>query len=250
MTAGREDFGMKKLACSVLASLLIFLSYATAGAAGKPFRHLVFHIGVTETSQNDTLVSGANTTGSQTAHYGGTMMATGSITADIMGITQDNAFRIQISEDTDKRKALPVEVDVTGDGNVRVPQNQLSNITDEEQAILPLLVRYFVTDEDVSAGTWKRNSSQGRNSDEETYRVASQEPSGDIKIQLEQRIVVRDAQPFDTVTHGSITYSTKYKVPKAVVIESRTHHEGVQTTQTEDTKEHFDLVTDSFQTGP
>jgi hypothetical protein len=225
----------------------ILFGGATQAAVAKPFRHLVFQIGVTVTSKNDTLVSGADTTGSQTAHYGGSMIANGSITADFLGITQDNSFRIQISENTDNRKAPPVEVDVTEDGNVRVTANQLSNLTDEEQAILPLLARSFVTDEDVKAGTWKRSSSQGKNTDEETYRVTSQDPSGDIKIQMDQRIIVRDAQPFDTTTHGSITYSRKYKVPRAIVIESRTHHEGLQTTDTQVTNEHFNLVTDSFE---
>ncbi|MDQ6932483.1 MAG: hypothetical protein M3160_04835 [Candidatus Eremiobacteraeota bacterium] len=229
--------------------LAVLLCNSTAPAEGKPFRHIVFRVGVTMTTQNDTLVSGIDTGGSQTAHSGGGMVATGSITADFIGITGDNAFRIQIAESTDNRKAPPVAVDVTGDGNVRVTQNQVVNVTEEEQTILPMLARYFVTDDGVSAGQWTRKSSGPKSSVDETYRVTSQEPSGDVKIEMDQRINVRDAQPFDTTTHGSITYSTKYKIPRAVVIESRTHRESVQGAQTDNTRAHFDLVTDSFQTG-
>ncbi|MBC5829274.1 MAG: hypothetical protein GIW98_03650 [Candidatus Eremiobacteraeota bacterium] len=241
---------MRHLARFALGMLLaVLLCNSTVAAEGKPFRHLVFNVGVTMTTQNDTLVGGIDSGGSQTAHSGGGIVATGSITADFIGITADNAFRIQIAENTDTRKAPPVAVDVTSDGNVRLPQNQMVNVTDEEQTILPMLARYFVTDDGVSAGQWTRKSSVGKNSDDETYRLTSQEPSGDIKIDMEQRINVRDAQPFDTTTHGSITYSIRYKVPRAVVIESRTHRESVQGAETDNTKAHFDLVTDSFQTG-
>ncbi len=251
---------MKRTAIVALALGGVFLSCGTALAQKLP-RHLVYKVGVTVSSQTEELTmgeagpGGANASmagasaSSGVARYNGGMLSKGTITADVTGITADNALAVQISEDTDNRKAPPVRVDVMPDGQLRIPADQALNLTPEEHALLALLGRDFVSNDDVNAGKWVREVSQSQSNVHETYQITGTQPNGDIAITVNQQVKVTGAQPSDTTTYGTITYSSKFKVPRSISLNGRTHQEGVQQTQTQDTKLNLDLLSDSFQTG-
>src|SRR5579864_4256532 len=111
-------------------------AFACTGAAlaQKLPRHLVYKVGVTVTSQTEELTMAENgdtaTGGSGVARYGGGMMSRGTLTVDVVGLTPDGALAVQVSEDTDNRKAPPVRVDVTADGQLRIPSDQLVNVNE------------------------------------------------------------------------------------------------------------------------
>ncbi|MBV8364855.1 MAG: hypothetical protein JO193_09850 [Candidatus Eremiobacteraeota bacterium] len=241
---------MKSLAILTVALLGVFLTSGAALAQKLP-RHLVYNVGVTVTSQTEELTMGASgdtaTAGSGVARYTGGMLTKGTITADVLGFTSDNAFAVQVAENTDNRKAPPVRVDVTPDGQVRVPPDQLTNVTPEEMTLLAMLGRSFVSDDDLAAGKWVRQTVNGDSNIHQEYQVTGTQPNGDLMLSLTEQMKLGGAQPSDTTTHGTITYSNKFKVPRSITLNGRTHHEGIQQTQTEDTKVNLDLLSDSFQ---
>ncbi|MBV8726166.1 MAG: hypothetical protein JO233_00140 [Candidatus Eremiobacteraeota bacterium] len=250
---------MKNTAIVTVALMGVFLCTGAALAQKLP-RHLVYKVGVTVMTQTEELTSGEGMAGaapgsnstvsasSGVAHYNGGMLSHGTITADVLSITADNALAIQISEDTDNRKAPPVKVYVMPDGQLVVPGGDATNITPEENTLLQMLGRSFVSDDDISAGKWVHEVNQKDANVHETYQITGTQPNGDLSISLDQRVKLGGAQPSDTTTHGTVTYSNKFKVPRSVTLDGRTHHEGIQQTQTEDTKVNFDLLSDSFQT--
>ncbi|MBV9276749.1 MAG: hypothetical protein JOZ97_00780 [Candidatus Eremiobacteraeota bacterium] len=245
---------MKSLAIVSVALLGVVFS-SSAGLAQKLPRHLVYRVGVNVTTQTEDLVSGqgASESGASAssgiAHYGGALFSKGTITADILSITADGALAVQISEDTDNRKAPPVHVYVMPDGQLVAPGDAATNITPEENALLEMLGRSFVNADDLNAGKWVHEANQKDANVRETYQITGTQPNGDLTISLDQQVKVGGAQPSDTTAHGTLTYSNKYKVPRSVTINGRTHQEGIQQTQTQDTKVNLDLLSDSFQTG-
>jgi len=238
---------------AITAAAVLAASSVVRAEPGKPLRHLVYKLGVTVTTQTEELVMGENgempTAGSGVAHYTAGMLSRGTMTADVMGFTGDDALAVQISEQTDNRKAPPVRVDVTVDGQLRINPDDLVNVTEEEQELLRLLARKFLSEDGLDAGRWVHELEQGKANLHEEYRIMARQPNGDLTIALDQRIKVAGAQPYDTTTHGTITYSNSYKVPRSISIDGRTHHEGIQQTETDDTKFSLDLISDSFQPG-
>jgi len=237
---------------AVLVGVILCASIASADQ-GKPMRHLVYKVGVTLSTQTDELTMGENgdtaTGGSGVAHYTGGTLSRGTITVDVVGFTPDNALATQISEATETRKAPVVRVDVTSDGQLRIPSDQILNVTEEEQTLLRMLARNFLSDENLSAGKWVHQASQDQANVHEEYQITGSQPNGDLLISVNQQVKVAGAQPSDTTTHGTVTYSSKYKVPTSIALDGRTHHEGVQQTETDDTKVNLDLLSDSFQPG-
>lgn len=221
----------------------LFCSSSTAWAdQRKPLRHLVYQVGVTVSTQTEIPtgdISGA-------AHYASGMRSHGTMTADIMGFTADDAFAIQISEQTDNRKAPSVRVDVTADGGLRIKPDDVLNVTEEEEALLRVLARKFLSQDGLLAGKWIHQLAEDRASIHEEYRITGVHPNGDVLIALDQQIKMGGAQPFDTTTHGMITYSMPYSVPRSISLDGRTHHEGPRL-ETDDTKVNLELLTDSFQ---
>ncbi|MBV9737509.1 MAG: hypothetical protein JO177_04995 [Candidatus Eremiobacteraeota bacterium] len=243
---------MKSQAIITVALMGVFACSGAALAQKLP-RHLVYKVGVNVTTQTEELTMGENgntaTAGSGVAHYGGIQMSHGTMTVDVIGLFPDGGLAVQVSEDTDNRKAPPVRVDVATDGDLRIPADQITNVTEEEQALLRMLGREFVNSDDVNAGKWVHQLSQGGANVREDYTITGTQPNGDLSIAVNQTVKVSGAQPSDTTAHGTITYSNKFKVPRSISLDGRTHHEGVQQTQTEDTKMNFDLLSDSFQAG-
>ena len=243
---------MKSKAIITVALLGVFACTSVALAQKLP-RHLVYKVGVTVSNQTEELTMGENgdtaTGGSGVARYNGGMLSKGTMNVDVLGITPDNALAIQISEDTDNRKAPQVRVDVMPDGQLRIPADQMVNVTEEEHALLNMLGRNFVSDDDVSAGKWVREASQANSNVREEYAITGSQPNGDLTISVNQHVKVTGAQPSDTTTYGTISYNNKFKVPRSVSLNGRTHQEGIQQTQTQDTKVNLDLLSDSFETG-
>jgi len=212
-------------------------------AEKKTLRHVVYKVGVSTTTQET--VKGV---GADTGTLGGSNMVHGVVTADIMGFTPDNAFRVQISEQLDTHAGPKVEVDVTPEGAVRIKPDDALNISEEEQVLLRMLARNFVTVDDLQAGSLVKSQSQGHNTDNEEYRVKSTSDTGDLSIELDQRVMVKDGpEPSDTSGHGKIEYSAKYSVPKNISIDSTTRKGGIAGGGSRTIKIEYGLVRDSFQ---
>ena len=230
-----------------------FFSLTAAGRAEtKPLRHLVYNVGVTQLTQTDELVMGnvgmLATASSGVAHYAGGLLSKGTITVDIVGFTNgDDAFAVQIAEQTDNRREPMVRVDVTSDGGLRLSPDDSNNLSAEEQALLRLLARKFLSQDALLAGKWVHQQIDRQTDIHEEFKITGTQPNGDLEIAVNQRIKVAGAQPFDSTTHGTITYSPKFKVPRAITMDGRTHHEGIQQTQFEDLKVNLNLISDSFE---
>ncbi len=241
----------------VLAGMVLFA--APAQADQNAWRHLVYSVGVNVATRTDVLVSGKPATvvmGSPSQESGqmsGTnsstdsMLSKGTMTVDIIGLTADNALAMQVSEDTDNRKAPPVRVDVTSDGKVRVPADQTLNVSQEEQTLLRMLARNFLTAQDARAGHWIQHLSLTYVDVDEAYRITDIQPNGDVTIALDQMMKVPGAQHSESKFHGTIIYSSKYKVPRSVSLEGISRREGIDHAETADSKLNLDLLSDSFQ---
>ncbi|MBV8726165.1 MAG: hypothetical protein JO233_00135 [Candidatus Eremiobacteraeota bacterium] len=243
---------MKRMVVLAAIVSLFFSFTAPAQIQAKPLRHLVYHVGVTELTQTDELVMGnigvMATASSGVAHYTGGLLSNGTMTVDIIGLTTEgDAFAVQISESTDHRRAPLVRVDVTSDGELRIKPDDAINVTSEEKELLRLLARKFLSQDGLLAGKWVHQLVDSQADIHEEYHVTGTLPNGDIDIALDGRLKVAGAQPFDTTMHGTITYSPAFKVPRSISIDGRTHHEGIQQTQTEDLKVNLNLISDSFE---
>jgi len=232
---------------------------ASAQADQKAWRHLVYSVGVNVSTRTDVLVSGKPATAvmgnasQDTGQMSGTstssdsMLSKGTMTVDIIGLTADNALAVQVSEDTDNRKAPPVRVDVTSDGKVRVPADQTLNVSQEEQTLLRMLARNFLTAQDAGAGHWVQHLSLGYVDINEAYRIMGSQPDGDLTISVDQTMNVPGAQHSESKFHGTIIYSSKFKVPRSVSLEGISRREGIDHTETADSKLDLGLLSDSFQ---
>ena len=244
---------------ATIALIAILLCQAGALADQKAWRHLVYSVGVRVSMQTDELVSGKSATAvmgnaiQDTGQMSGTSSSTdstaskGTMTVDIIGLTADNALAIQISEDTDNRKAPPVRVDVTSDGKIRMPPDQTLNVSQEEQTLLQMLARNFVSAQDLSAGRWDHQLSLGYADVQEAYKVVGTQPNGDVTIGLDQNMKVSGAQGSLSKFHGTIIYSMKYKVPRSVSLQGLSRREGADHSETADSNLTLDLLSDSFQ---
>jgi len=237
----------------------ILLCSTGALADQKAWRHLVYSVGVRVTTQTDVLVSGKSATAvmgnagqsmgqmSGTSSSGDYMLSKGTMTVDIIGLTPDNALAMQVSEDTDNRKAPPVRVDVTSDGVVRIPPDQNLNVSQEEQTLVRMLARNFMTAQDAGTGHWAHHLALGYVDIDETYRIMGRQTDGDLTIGLDQTMKVPGAQGSESTFHGTIIYSNKYKVPRSVTLDGRTRREGADHSETADSNLNLGLLTDSFQ---
>ncbi|MBV8244827.1 MAG: hypothetical protein JOZ38_02795 [Candidatus Eremiobacteraeota bacterium] len=241
---------MKKLPAASLAAFSLVLGAMPAGAAQTWPRHLVYKVEVTTTQETDQHISQMEiSSASNTEKYSGSQLSHGTMEVSVSGFTPDKSLEMTITENTDNRRTAPITADVAPDGSVRlVNNNDVQNITDEEQMLLRTLAQQFVTPDDVTAVRWQKNTNAGVSSEQDSFEVKGTDPSGFLKINYDQRLVVKGAQPFDMTSHGTLSYDMPHTVPHDIVMQSRMHQEALQSTTITDEKYSMNLMSDSFQT--
>ncbi len=247
---------MKNLLSIALAIFGVCAMAASALGASKPVRHLVYNLGVSIHQQTDVHTSGGtaagddnvmgSASGAQTQHANVSTLSKGSISVDIVGVDVDRSLVADISESTDTRKAPVVRAIVYPNGVVEVGASDSENVTEEERLLLHFLARDLVTPSAVAQGDWHSSQIIPQGKQSESFHVISTARDGSLKLEVDQNVVVRDAHPFDMVTHGTLIYDAAKSTPKTVTLATRTHHEGLQQTDTIDQNVDFDLVTDSL----
>ncbi|GAC1502883.1 MAG: hypothetical protein NVS1B14_07930 [Vulcanimicrobiaceae bacterium] len=246
---------MKKLLGIALAIFGVGAMVSSALGAPKPIRHLVYNLGVSIRQQTDVHTSGGTAAGddnvrgsaggSQTQHASVSTLSRGSISVDIVGMDRDRSLVADISESTDTRKAPVVRAIVYPNGVVEVGVSDAENVTEEERLLLHFLARDLVTPSAVAQGNWHSSQIIPQGTQSESFHVVSTARDGTLRLEVDRNVVVRDAHPFDMVTHGTLLYDEAKSTPKMVALSSRTHHEGLQQTDTIDQNVDLDLVTDS-----
>lgn len=174
------------------------------------------------------------------------VMANGTVTVDIIAVDADRTLVADISENTDTRKAPIVRAIVFPNGMLQIGQADIGNVTDEEQVVLRMLGRDFVTEQNLNIGRWSVNQAMPKGKENDTYRVLSSTPVGDVNVQVDQNLVLNDTDPFDMVCHGTIVYNFSRRVPKSASFAMRLHREASQRLETTDQNVQIDLVADSM----
>jgi hypothetical protein len=183
---------------------------ADTAAGAKPLRHLRYNVNVGITmSQEFREYSGPIQNAAP-----GSITATGSIDADVIGLAPNNILVFDVSEQTDTRKAPVVKVGVFDQGQVSFDPKDAANVTDEEQTLLTLLGRAVVANHDLAPNfEWKFTRNAPHVSDTTTFRVVSLVGDDKVNLEMDRAISTTDAQNLDISEHGKILYDFKRSVP-------------------------------------
>jgi hypothetical protein len=215
---------------------------ASPAAAPKPLRHLSYAVAVgVETRQDLNNFNGHMTSGK------GDAQGRGSITADVTGLGADKALFITIAEQSDTRKAPPVNVQVLADGRIAFNPSDAGNLNPEEQALLSLLGRAVVADHDLAEGKeWKVSIGSVGSTDVTTYKVLSLTDDDKVNLAVERAANIGGAQPMEFAVTGKVLYDFKYSAPITATLNEHmvTSSEGVQNTS--DLSFEYRLTQDSL----
>ncbi len=261
------------------ATAMLVVMPVCAGAQLRSIRHLVFHLSMTVQTRQDVRTSGPVTiagsnadlammgvgprrgaqvsssrsagpsnmqSGSGTTHRGAGAAADGNITVDIVAVDADRTLVADVAENTDSRKAPAVRVIVYPDGTIQIGQADIANVTDEEQMLVRMLGRDFVTQRGMNVGHWNVEHALPKGRESDQYRIVSTNAIGDLNLQFDQSMVLNDVEPFDLLAHGTALYSFAKRVPKRATVTLRMRREGGQQVMTTEQNVDFTLLSDSL----
>jgi len=220
---------------------------AEAPAAPRVLRHLTFAVGVDVENRTDTKVSGIGGPASGIASNTGTQIEKGSISVDVVAVTADGGIVVDVSEDTDTRKAGVVRVAILGS---TISYNPNLDVTEEETDILRFLSRTFVKDGEISVGTaWTADAKSDIGSDHATYTVTAVDADAKtLDIAVDEKESQKGPHAFDGTTRGTVKYDTGVLVPLAFTLDTKRQGPGPEFGQlvTVETKVTSTLTFDSF----
>ncbi len=252
-------FASCRVGVAFLAVMAAVLAETAIGAAGpdpsaspaaapalKVLRHLSFTIGTYVENRTDTKVSGIEGPPSGTASDTGTAVGKGSISVDVMAVTGDGGIVVDVSEDTDTRKAAPVRVAIL---NNRLLYDPKSDVTEEETDILRFLSRTFVKAGELDVGTtWDDNAQTAQSVDHSTYRVTAVDADAKtIDVAIDETTSVSGPRGFEGRTEGTVTYDTAVLVPLSLTLSTRRRSTQPGQLTTVDVKLTSRLTSDSFR---
>jgi hypothetical protein len=224
----------------------VVIAAATPAPAPRVLRHLVFNVGVDIENRTDTKVSGIEGPASGTASDVGTQIEKGTISVDVVAVTGDGGIVVDVSEDTDTRKAGVARVAILGSA---VSYDPSRDVTEEEVDILRFLSRTFVKDGEISVGTaWTTDAQSGIGSDHAVYAVTAVDADAKtIDISVDEKTTQIGPKGFDGTTRGSVKYDMGVLVPISFSLDTRRQgHPGLGQLLTVETKVTSSLAFDSF----
>jgi len=219
---------------------------ATPPPAPRVLRHLTFAVGVDVETRTDTKVSGIEGPASGTASNTGTQIQKGSITVDVVAATGDGGIVVDVSEDTDTRKAGVARVAILGS---TISYDPNKDVTDEERDVLRFLSRSFVKDGEISVGTsWATDANSSLGTDHAAYSVTAVDADAKtIDIAVDERASQTGPRGFDGTTRGTVKYDMGVLVPLSFSLDTkRRAQQGIDQTVTVETKVTSTLTSDSF----
>jgi hypothetical protein len=239
-----------RLGAAGFAAALLFPVAAFAAAIPAPaprvLRHLTFAVGVDVETRTDTKVSGIEGPPSGTASSTGTQIEKGTITADVVAATGDGGIVIDVSEDTDTRKAGVARVAILGS---TISYNPNLDVTDEERDLLRFLSRSFVKDGEIDVGTtWSSDAKSDLGTDHADYSVTAVDADAKtIDIAVDEKASQAGPRGFDGTTRGTVKYDMGVLVPLSFSLDTkRRAQQGLEQTLTVETKVTSTLTSDSF----
>jgi hypothetical protein len=207
------------LGVAFAAANLLPASALADGADKASVRHLRYIVSVGVQTRQD-----VTNYGGPTHSDTGQLTATGTIVADIVGVTPDNGLIVMLSENTDNRKAPPVKVTVLDQGQVTFETRDAANLNEEELALAALVGRAVVADHDLAPSYhWRLSRDLGHSSDSTTFHVLSLVGDNRVNLELDRVVKVTGAQPFDIAAHGKVFYDYKRSLPISGQISERVH---------------------------
>jgi hypothetical protein len=194
-------------------------SEASADGAGPaPSLHLRYTVNVgVKTTVDVTKFSGNERTDT------GDITASGTIDADVVGVTAGGGSVVLISESTGKRNGPPVRLTVTDQGEVTFDAKDASNLNEEELALARLFGRAVVASHDLKPdANWQLARQMTHSSESTTFRVVSL--AGDrVNLEIDRVAKGTGAQPFDISGHGKVLYDYKREIPISGETAERIH---------------------------
>jgi hypothetical protein len=219
---------------------------APALAPLKVLRHLSFDVVVGLETRSEQRVSGIGGPDSGIAADDASQTRKGTISADVVAVTADGGIVVDISEDTDNRKAAVARVGIQGN---KLVFDANRDLTVEETDVLRFLSRGFVKDGEVAAGTmWTSDVKNGGGSETGRYTVTAVDADAKtIDVAIAVTMVVNGPNGFDGTTSGTLKYDLATLVPLAFTLHTRQVTRGMGTVATIDTNVTSTLGADSFR---
>jgi hypothetical protein len=214
-------------------------------------RHLQYAVSVGVQTRHDVTTFGG------LSHFdSGELTATGTVTADVVGVAAGNSLVISVSENTNNRKAPPIRVVVLDQGQVTFDDKDASNLNEEELVLAALIGRAVVADHDLVPNYhWRLSRNLERSADSTTFRVVSLVGDSQVNLELERTVKVTGAQPFDMTAHGRVLYDYKRSIPVSGQIMEQVHSPSsdpweINARATTDISVEFRLAEDSLAASP
>jgi hypothetical protein len=244
---------IKRSIVAVVAIALGSTAFAGAADAPKPMRTLVYAIQFSAQTKNAEQTSGFTGTdsgppGTAVGHgvveRNSTASDDGTLTVDVVGISQDAGLVVDASFAGKISSHPPIRVAIFADGRLSFdPQKTLAA---PAARLLPLLARGFVAGRDVSAGsTWKTEFAAPAKGSV-TYRVS--ELNGEVAtIVMDGDIRMTGPRGYDETDHGTTAYATDRLCPVRFDLTARSRHQAsADQYVTENAHLTATLVSDTF----
>jgi hypothetical protein len=236
------------LAAFALASAVPVAAVAD-DAAKPPLRHMVFGANVILKIQSQargvydvTYPTGA-TISTSTVNDN----ADGQIVCDVIGTSADGGLILEVSENSDKRKAGPTRVALQSDGALLYTQGD-KPLNEEEVVLLKLLARGVIGSTPRTAGeSWSVENVGDKYKSTTTFRVTSEPAPASLNLDLEEVYASTGAPAYAGTMHGSVNYDPRLSVPIKAHLERSTRSEKQDGAQTVAYTLDYTLETDSFK---
>lgn len=241
--------GRNLAALGVVATLTLLATAARADdAKPTPLRSMTFHTDVVITTLRQVHTDRVAANGGNTDDYHAGAHSVGVVHTDVTGLMKDQGIVIDISENTDNRKAPVVRVGVTVDGNLLIDPRSTSNLMDEERSLLGYLGRGFLKGRPTEVGkSWTIESTASNTKASTTYTVQADDGDGRLSLVFDTTAHQSGANPFDLTRHGTLVYDAKTSVPIELHYTDRTRSQTFQQLESTDSSVSFMLESDTYK---
>jgi hypothetical protein len=236
---------------------------ATAPAAPKPLRTLVYAVVYSSRAQNEELTSGftgvansgnargarrlpaSSTTGDARVDRRSEVNDDGTLTIDVIAATGDGGLVVDAAYAGNTTTQPKIRVAIFSDG--RLSYDPRTTLSAEAARVLPLLARGLIANRDVSPGSsWSTSVPFPQAHGSTLYRVVHV-VGEQAEMTIERDMMVEGPRGFSEQDHGTTTYATDRLCPLVFELDASARHQpSPEQYVTENAHLSARLISDTF----
>jgi hypothetical protein len=167
----------------------------------------------------------------------------GTITCDVVGVTEGNLL-VAVTEDVTDRSSATKQVEVQSDGGLVYLPNQ-GTLNEEESQLVSLLAAGLLGADRAIGDTWTFKLTAPDYSANKTFRLADIKSQSNIVLNFDETFARTGSDPLTGTAAGSLTYDPTGLVPLRGKIDQTTRQGDGTNAKTHKVSVDFALLEDS-----